>query len=665
MKKGITFKFIALFSVLLVVIVGLLVTLLLQNVSDYNKDAERSLETAVVLLDRLVETKVKDAIALTELYAASNQLLNGLLNDNTTQVSTFANPIYAELSKHTGLSVMEVGSARGTVLYRAHQPDRSGDDKSNQPMVSVAMDGNRAAGIEMGASGIAIRAIVPIIQTNRVVGTLMMGYGDDFFDVFKETASADVDIFSQSELLFSTDTNMQAERGKSISQYPRAVQEGIEQGLNGTEVTKKYGSDFYHFKPIIDPTKTRIIGVFVVRYSLEAFNARLLRMVAFNGGMIIFVIIFIVFMVLYLMKTLTKPVKQIAQEINRIASYDLSESKLKTYTHILKQTDEIGQMAVATIAMEDNLIQLISSIAKDAEHVASSSEELTATSEQASHSAEEVSKTIEEIANGATDQAKQTSDGAREIDMLGELITQEKHMVDALSASSEAVDTLKNEGFDVLKVLEEKTQENNRASSEVGAIVHETNDSVRHIEQASAMIKSIADQTNLLALNAAIEAARAGEAGRGFAVVADEIRKLAEQSNTFADEITSIIVDLSAKMETAVKSIDASKAVNALQVQSLGKTQEKFEGIAEAIEAVKGVIGSLNTTSDQMLDKKNQIIEIIENLAAISQENAASSEEASASVQEQTSSMEQIASASEALASLAEQMQKNIHQFKM
>ncbi|HAS72787.1 MAG TPA: methyl-accepting chemotaxis protein, partial [Clostridiales bacterium UBA8960] len=245
------------------------------------------------------------------------------------------------------------------------------------------------------------------------------------------------------------------------------------------------------------------------------------------------------------------------------------------------------------------------------------------------------------------------------------LITSEKQMVEKLKVSSSIVDALKNEGFSVLKELQDKTENNSKASKEVAKIIVETSDSVKQIETASVMIQTIADQTNLLALNAAIEAARAGEAGRGFAVVADEIRKLAEQSNRFASEISDIIINLTRKTDIAVKSMDSSLAVSALQIESLSQTQSKFDGIAGAIEDVKEIIISLNQTSDMMLDKKSQIIEIIEHLAAISEENAASTEEVSASVEQQNASMNQIASASESLAKLAEDMQRNINRFKL
>jgi len=665
MKNGITRKLVTAFAILLIVVMVGLVYLTIQTAKNYNADAEKELLSSVAMLDNLIGVKVKDAQALADVFADDNQLLNGILNKNEKQLAIFAKPIFDKYSEITGLSVFEIGNSDGVVLYRANLPDKAGDDKSTVPAIISVLEGNKVAGTDQDYTGLGVRAYVPIMSTGKVVGSLVVGFSDSMYSSYKEISSADVDVYTSASLVYSSKDADQALIGTELSKLDVELQANVAKTLTGESFTFKSIKYLYYFKPMMDPLNQSVIGVFKITYDMAEINSRILAMFAINGVILFVIIAFIVLIIVYILKDFVKPVKQLAVEINRIASYDLTGTTLTKDTKLLKKKSEIGQIANAVVMMESNLITLISDISLDAQQVSSSSEELTATSEQTTLSAEEVAKTIQEIANGASEQAKQTTEGAREIENLGTIINSEKEMVKKLKDSSEVVDELKNQGFEVLKELQKKTEDNNKASTEVSEIIIETSESVKHIENASLMIKSIADQTNLLALNAAIEAARAGDAGRGFAVVADEIRKLAEQSNQFANEISSIIIELSQKTEIAVKSMEASKVVNQLQLTSLGQTQDKFKGIASAIEDVKSVIQELNYSSDLMLDKKTQIIEIIEHLAAISEENAASSEEASATVEEQTSAMNQIADASESLSKLAEAMQDNVHKFKL
>lgn len=296
--------------------------------------------------------------------------------------------------------------------------------------------------------------------------------------------------------------------------------------------------------------------------------------------------------------------------------------------------------------------------------MAASSEEMMATTQQVLRSSTEVNKTIEDIANGATDQAKDTENGVQSLDKLSDLIENEYTLIGALNTLTENVETLKAEGFKILDQLTEDTVASSESTDEIKAIIINTKAHVVTIEKASDMISAIASQTNLLALNAAIEAARAGEFGKGFAVVADEIRKLAEESNRFAEEISKVIAQLTGETDLAVSSMGEVSEIVHHQARSVSDTNDKFKGISDAIVNMKSGLDDINSAGTVMRDKKNALMGIMENMAAVSEENAASTEEASAVLNSQVNSFDEIAEASDALAVLAEKMHQNVSKFK-
>lgn len=315
--------------------------------------------------------------------------------------------------------------------------------------------------------------------------------------------------------------------------------------------------------------------------------------------------------------------------------------------------------------MKNSIRGILLSVVEQIEIVAAQSQEMTATASQSEVISSELANVIQEVAGAANAQAQDAETGTISIENLSRTMEINNRNLINLNESSDLVDRLKDEGLELVEDLVDKTEETRNAVKDIANVINDTDQSAENIAKAINMIRSISDQTNLLALNASIESARAGEAGRGFAVVAEEIRKLAEESANFTEEIEQTVNDLTAKTVNAVDTMDILEEIINSQGESVNRADGTFQSISEVIESIQSALEEVNESNETMSEQEEQFTNLINNLAAIAEENAAGTEEASASVDEQQSMMREVSHASDELAKVAESVTSEISVFNL
>ncbi|RDU23363.1 methyl-accepting chemotaxis protein [Anaerosacchariphilus polymeriproducens] len=555
---------------------------------------------------------------------------------------------------------------------------RDNIDLSNEAYVKEALNGKSGISdlaVDSETGKAVLSFAVPVYSEGKLIGVLCgsrdgsllneianeFKYGDSGYGYILDNAGTIIGHKKQDLVLKKFNL---IEAGKDNPDYKALAKLTAEHMILGEEGIGTYlfeGTNrIVGFTPIPNSSWIMVVGIeeSEVLASIKSIRNILVNMII--GALILGAVI-----TFFVSGNIVKPLIYVTKRIHKLSDLDFIMEQDKQAKIYSSRKDEIGKMILSLQTMQENVREFIVKTTDSAQQVAASAQELTATADQTTMETELVAKTIGEIALGAGEQAKDTEITAYNVKEMGELLEQDSFYLRDLNQAAMQIDKEKEEGFKILNMLVEKSRQNDAASQSVYEVILSNNASAEKIENASAMIKSIAEQTNLLALNAAIEAARAGEAGRGFAVVADEIRKLAEQSNDFTNDIEIVIDELKLKSLSAVDTIKEVNQIVKSQTESVKETESKFNGIAQAIDLMQEIIEKLNKSAELMTQNKNKIIDLTQNLSAISQENAAGTEEVSASMEEQTATMDEIANFAEGLSSIAQELQMIILQFKI
>ena len=493
-------------------------------------------------------------------------------------------------------------------------------------------------------------------------GDVSISGNTDLIDALKKRTNYDITLYFNGMRLVTT---LRSDTGAPANGTPAdsAVYEKIMKGKTVfLSNVKLYGKEYYVlYQPLVNADGTVAGGIGVAKDATDVqktIAAQTRRITLISIVLLVLAAVVIIFLTTR-MVTVMKSTKHF------LAKLAQGEFGVVPKQKHVKRNDELGDIYRSSVQLQQELRKIVDNIKQSSESLINSANQLTGMAQSTRTTVDSVCDSMRGITDASVTQNEETTVAIGNVQGMANEIAYISHIMDSLTQHANQMSEAEQASEAIIHQLNASNEETIDTITNVAEQINALHSSVESIQTAINMIQSIAEETDLLSLNANIEAARAGESGRGFSVVATQISKLADQSNSTAENVADIIANIIAEADRMVEMMGDVKNKIHEQQKKLDDTMDKSGAVALGVNNSLRDIDTIRNKISVLSQSGDSIQDIVTNLASISEQNESSTQATMDSALGISDTLNSLENASESLKDMARALDESLVRFKM